>query len=521
MTDWKKVLHKYRFILISLLVYYVTHLIYLTRLPIFNDESIYLDWAWTHVHIPGRLFDSLLDAKQPLMIWIFSIAERFFSDPLLAGRVTSVVIGSLTLMGLYKLAARFFNEQTAAVAALLYSVIPIFVFYNRQALMEAGVACVGVWSLIALISLLDKPTIKNGALLGVALGVGFFIKSSSLLFLVPSVLILGFFLIRDKKIALVKASVVSLVSILLVDLPLFFQPLFWKTFSSNDRYSYTLKELLEFPVISWFKHLLVFFEIGLVFVTPLVFLLFFIGMHQFWRSKNKDQRIFLIYFLGALLLEIIVGRSQSQRYLVPFLPFIVIPVALLLAELWKGNLLKKLVVVVSGLLPLLITLMMVVNPLNYIEETSKISSYADSGHIRGQTSGYGIKEAMEYISDNSSEAQLSMIFIAPNLGNPENAVDIYSQRDPHLLAFYIESQFFEGLNEYECFTSKYPAFFVTREDQLRGLDRFFSLEKTFNNPDGSYSVRIYIPKKECQGKTLSLSDLYQEAIVALLRLKSQ
>src|SRR4030042_6801086 len=81
--------------------YFTFNLLNLTKLPIFNDEAIYLDWAWSYTHTPGHLFDSLLDAKQPLMIWVFAFFENIFADPLIAGRFASVLIGAGTTWGIY------------------------------------------------------------------------------------------------------------------------------------------------------------------------------------------------------------------------------------------------------------------------------------------------------------------------------------------------------------------------------------------------------------------------------------
>src|SRR5258708_36846710 len=115
----KNILQDHRSLIVLLVAYFSTYLINLTRLPIFNDESIYLDWAWSFTHMQGHLFDSLGDAKQPLMIWIFAFFENFFEDPLFAGRFVAVLIGSLTMIGVYQLAEKMFTRRVAGVAALL------------------------------------------------------------------------------------------------------------------------------------------------------------------------------------------------------------------------------------------------------------------------------------------------------------------------------------------------------------------------------------------------------------------
>ncbi len=118
----------------------------LTILPIFNDESIYLDWAIRSTTVPGMLYYSVYDGKPPLMIWLFGISEYFISDPLFAGRLVSVIFGLLTLIGLFFLSRLFLDKKSAYITCLLYIFTPLIYFFNRQALMESGVATAGVWS---------------------------------------------------------------------------------------------------------------------------------------------------------------------------------------------------------------------------------------------------------------------------------------------------------------------------------------------------------------------------------------
>lgn len=470
--------------------------------------------------MPGHLYDSLLDAKQPLMIWVFAFFENFFTDPLFAGRFASVLIGSVTALGIYVVTKKLLNKHTAIIATLLYSIIPIFVFYNRQALMEAAIACIGIWSFNALLNLIHKPTTKNGVMLGVILGLGFFIKSSSLLFIVAATMIVLFYILKKRKTDLVKPYLISIGSFICMNLLLFINPVFWQTFSTNSRYSYTLAELFTFPITAWTSHLLGFFEIGFIFITPLVFLCSIIGIFLMKKQNIKNSTLIFVYFALALLMEIFSGKYQSQRYLVSFLPFLLIPASYVLNILWNGNILKKSVVAFSFLIPLTFSLVLIFNPEHYIIQSSKISGYADLGYVRGQTSGYGINEAMQYIKVHSIQSQPTLVLFGLNAGNPENAVDVYSQKDSQLYALHIASEFFPGVEQYDCLSSKYPTFFVTRNAELAGMDRYFTLEKSFLNPDGKYSVGIYTLKKDCKGKSASLSDFYQGAMERILQIRS-
>lgn len=515
----KRFILRHRLILGLLIFYFIFHLIYLTLLPPFNDESIYIDWAWSDTHLPGHLYDSLVDSKQPLTFWLFGIFERFFSDPLYAGRFVSVLFGAGTLMGIYAVAKRMFDKHIAFLSALVFAIVPIFVFYNRQALMEADVACIGIWAFYALLNLIHKPNIQNGRTLGIIWGIGFLIKSSVLLFVASAVALLFFTILKKEKKEFIKPSLVAIISMLVVDSLLFISAYFWETFSTNDRYSLTFGELIRFPFMTWLTHFWGFIDVGFFFVTPLVFLGGIVGLVLMWRKKVPDSATYIAYFTFALFLEIFLARSQNQRYLMPFLPFFVIPSVYLLTFL-KHTVLRYIATGIFVAVPFVFSLFLIVSPDSYIMHIATVSAYSNKEYIRGQMSGYGIKEVMQYIKTHSISSQPTLIFFALNSGNPENAVDAFADKDPQLFPFHIDGKFFPDITQFQCMTSQYPAFFVTRYDQRVGLDQFFVLAKSFPNPDGKYSIGVYTVKKNCKGKAVSLSDLYQDAMIHFQQIRA-
>ena len=66
-----------------------------------------------------------------------------------------------------------------------------------------------------------------------------------------------------------------------------------------------------------------------------------------------------------------------------------------------------------------------------------------------------------------------------------------------------------------------PKLNITRGNQLKGLDRFFTLEKSFVNPYGNYYVGIYSLKKDCNGVGLSLPDIYHFQINKIIELRTK
>ena len=67
----------------------------------FTDEAIYIRWAQIALQDSSWRFISLTDGKQPMFIWFMILFLKFIKDPLIAGRLVSVVSGIFTLVGLF------------------------------------------------------------------------------------------------------------------------------------------------------------------------------------------------------------------------------------------------------------------------------------------------------------------------------------------------------------------------------------------------------------------------------------
>lgn len=516
----KSWLKKNKFLLLILIFYLVFNSLYLTRLPIFNDEAIYLDWGFVAAHWPGYLYQSMTDGKQPLMMWLFGIASNFSSDPLLSGRFVSVFLGGFSLVGLYLLAKTLFNEKVGLFTAIIFAITPIFVFYNRQALLESGLIFAIVWSVYYFLKFIQKPSNKNAILFGVFIGLGLFIKTTILLFVLPMTIIIIWHIISKKRTDLVTPSFISLGAFIAIDLLILINPDFWKALPANSRYSYTIIELIHFPIISWVNNLFGFLEIGLFYVTPILFILSFVGIFLIARTKKSKNLIFLIIFCLALLFEIFLTRTQSQRYLVPFLPFLAICIAYVLNIIWnvkKYQLLQRAFVSLIIILPLISSFYLMFNPYQYISKLSNYSKYSETAYIWGQTSGYGVNELVNFVKSETG-SDIGYVFIALNAGNPENAIDVYSLKTDNILTFRMDSRLFPGIENYSCLSSNKPFFYIARKDQRSGMDRFLELKKTIPGKDNDYFINVYGLNK-CEKVDLAVEDLYGPSIVELFNRK--
>src|SRR3989344_1978316 len=88
-----------------LLGYLITRLYGIMSLPLFTDEAIYTRWSQIARYDANWRFISLTDGKQPSFVWFDMIVMRLANDPLLAGRLVSVLAGIVALVGIYFLAS--------------------------------------------------------------------------------------------------------------------------------------------------------------------------------------------------------------------------------------------------------------------------------------------------------------------------------------------------------------------------------------------------------------------------------
>jgi hypothetical protein len=108
----------------------------------FCDEATYLNWARLIRNSPiEHAFVSMQDNKLPLHYWILALAWHLDKDPILTGRMLSVILGALTLIP----AARLCRELSTLADSpalfrltflLLMITCPLVAFNQRFALAE-------------------------------------------------------------------------------------------------------------------------------------------------------------------------------------------------------------------------------------------------------------------------------------------------------------------------------------------------------------------------------------------------
>lgn len=478
-------------------LYFLLRLPFITRLPIFNDESIYLDWANRIIQGAVSPFYSLYDGTQPLLLWVFGAFSKVFPDPLFAGRLVGVLAGFAAMIGLYKLGKRVAGWEVASLAALFYIATPLFVFFDRQALMESSIAAIGVWSFYLLVGFLQSWRLKDMALLGILLGFGFFIKSSAAVFLAPVVTILfaSFYYFPRRRRELAVGAFSLIVLFLVTVTPLFFQEQARTIFSGSNRYIMSFSELLRFPVRVWSSNLVNALEILFWHLFPSTFI--FAGFAAFLSFKKKDIRgLPWLWFLLSLLLVVLLARSVHPRYLVAYTAPIIIFAAQ--GALYLIKKFSKVLLFLAVGLPLAVSLVLIFSPRSYLELLAKFTKTSDlQTYVWADTSGYGIDQVRAFLEE---EARVSPVFVGVRLdsGNPESAMFAYygANKNRRIQAIYFDKRVIDVPETLEFIESTVPLIFISRSENLAGMEKYLTEVKRFYKPDKVHFIGVYTLKEK-------------------------
>lgn len=504
MTVFRRFLLKNKTILMLSFIYFLFRLINLTSIPIFNDEAIYLDWGWREIHYPNNLFYSLFDGKQPFLMWMFGISESFFSDPLFAGRLISVITGFLTGLGIYYIGKKYFGRNIARYSFLFYIVIPLFSFFDRQALMESAISSVGVWSCYFLINIFNEKDRKSSIMLGIILGIGFFIKSTVLIFFISAIILSFFYLIKQadkQKKKIIQYIFLSFLISQIILIFLYTQDKFWSSLSMNNRYSLTITEIMSFPFSRWFQTIKNSLELEFWYLTPLPLILGTAGIINIFK-RNTKRKYIACWFLINMIFMIFFARDISARYIVPFLPLFTIFICYFLFEVLKTKKTFSMVLFfLYVLFPSLITIVQIFSPLDYfyfLDKLTKLSQKQE--YVAGWTSGYGVRDTYEFIKEKNKN-NFAVVGVRLDAGNPENAIFTYFYKEANIKPIFLDSK---GLSpnilSSNCIKSNIPIYFVSRSNQLAGLDKFLYEIKRFYKPEGKEYIGIYRLRNDCKDK---------------------
>ncbi|MFH2019524.1 MAG: glycosyltransferase family 39 protein [bacterium] len=492
MRIWPKLKKRDWYILLAFtLVYFALNLSKLTDLPIFVDESIYLRWAQIAWHDPSWRFISLTDGKQPLYIWFVIPFMKYIADPLVAGRVASVVAGYFTLLGSGYSAYLLKNKKLALIVMLFVLTSPYIFFYNRFAVMESLLTAYGVWILAISVLLAKYKRLDLTMILGFFLGFGMLVKSSALFFIILSPV--AYLLYPNHKPLFSKQTIRYLLLILvacgIATLIYNVQRLSpWMSVISEKNASFTVpyREIFSHPDRLWSNSMKI-INWHFAYSTIPISLLTLVGFYLLART-NLSLFIVLLLWVGVQLGgTVAIAKFYAPRYISFITPFILIVAAygISIIKNSKQLFITTLLVLV---LPTSLLIKLITDPFNYPYVKT------DEGYVNGWSAGNGTKQIADWaVSRTNTTNKPMIIFTEGTFGILPHGLELYT--DARAPALTIRGLYpittIPPLETLESVTTNPETYLILNNTQTTGSQPGLELVSEYPKKDPAYSMRLY------------------------------
>ncbi len=325
------------FIVLSL--FGITRFLNLSGFPLFTDEAIYIHWAQIMRADWDDLFISKMDGKQPLFMWLVALALSFKLDPLITGRLITVLASLFSIVGIFYIGKTLFNPRVGFFSALSWIFCPYLLFFDRLALVDGLLSAFGVWSVATAVYIVKNPKsrILPYLVLGGFLGCAYMTKATALLLVpIPFVFL---WLGREKgKWQWVYKSILALGCAAIVALPYFLSQT-GLAISDRDLIVHrqdlvlTPSELLSLPWAIWYRNAEIIWEFYCAYITwPVLALLGFAAASIFFEKNYLGMGV-VFWAVFPTLAIILVAKGFFSRYFVIALPPLTILAAAALEKL--------------------------------------------------------------------------------------------------------------------------------------------------------------------------------------------
>lgn len=370
-------------VILVFFVFLLVRLIVLDRLPIFTDESIYIVWGLKINSNFSNWVIPVLNGKQPATALLMGFSQMLPLAPMYAARLVSVILSCLTFVAVVLIGKKIKKENSLGLLGLLLAFCPYLVFYDRLALSEAGVVasfCFALWAILE----------GRGFLVGIILGLGWWVKSTVLVGFLAALLTAYLF---DKK--LIPRIIIGF---LVVTAPLLLNPIFGEISKRETT------DWISVDPVFWARN----------FIWAVSYLIGYLALPLYWKKTNdKTILTILIWFAATFFVEIFIAKAFYARYLV-----LVAPLALLLT--WVQS--KKMSVILLAA-SISVSFLAVFYPLqlgNYLNHFGQ-AGVDFRQYIVGWSSGYGLPQAANYLIEKSKMGKLTLS-VGPESGNPNDAM---------------------------------------------------------------------------------------------------
>lgn len=468
----------------TFLLFMLTRIVFILRYPVFNDEAIYMRYGKIMIESAQRFYSVSVIGKQPLMYWLYAFSGKVIDEPLLGARFISLGIGILGFYGLYGLTKQVAGHGTALLACLIYVGTPMFLLFDGLAVVDGALVCLVIWVLWLGLSLIKRFTWWKIGVLGFQLGLAFWIKTTGLV-LAP-VILFAVLLTRINKKTSTEFAILSLFVVYFIAFfsvaPLVFRSEFESVLKYQRDYALTIQEVLAFPLAHWAANSGYIAEVFFGYLLPFTPLMATVAIVRKYRDI---QVIFLVLSFFALLAPLVLtARGIQMRYVV----FSAVPLLPLAAMGIRRY--TKVGAFAVGIMIVAATILAINAPL-FFQTYPQKSVYAGENwqYIKGWPSGYGVMEALAFV-DRDRNGRPVFVGVRWDSGNPEDTILLYAAKIPGMSTMFFDPKMEEFPNLVRKYSS-IPMYFITRDHQTAGLDKYLLLLQEFKKPNSQESVKVY------------------------------
>ena len=385
--------------------YALTHLLFLTRLPIFIDEAVNINRA-------EDIFESfhnfknygLWDGKW-LTVKIMGVFLTLPVDPLLSMRLSAVLFGASTVVASVAIGRMLFSWREGLLAGGLFALLPYTFFINRVAVSDNYLVAFGACVLLLSITVVRSTSRAYMALLAIAMIASILSKLSGVvLMMVPVLAALVLTPPPEWRRSLLRVSPALLSGVVVLGI------LIWKgsgTTQVGERA--TILDLAGLAhniglASDWFWSLL----------TPPLAIVAVLAAIAALQIRERRYTFLTLVALGAVVPFVLLTRGIAPRYFL----FAVLPTSLLLARLTlisgsytmsRISSLRSLsyrrtasVAMAVGAMALLIWPVLLSATILFRPEKAKLPGDIRSQFVTGRGAGYGLTEMAEYLEGRAA-----------------------------------------------------------------------------------------------------------------------
>ncbi|HWY80127.1 MAG TPA: glycosyltransferase family 39 protein [Candidatus Sulfotelmatobacter sp.] len=415
-------------------LYFFTRIYHLLTLPIFTDEAIYIRWSQIAANDANWRFISLTDGKQPMYVWIAMLFIKILHDPLLAGRLVSVLSGFISMIGMFFLGREVFkNTKIGLLTSFVYVLFPFALVYDKLAVYDSLVAMFMIWALYCTILLVRYVRLDLGMILGMVIGGGMITKSSAdfgYILLPFSLLLFPFKKNYDKK-RMLHFIIFALVSVIIANAIyaiLRLSPFYYIIGQKNLTFIYSFNDWIFQPFAFFIGNMK---GLGGWFIDYMTAPFLVLAAASFFVDKKffREKLLLFIWFIFPFMALAFFGKVIYPRFIL----FMTMPI-IVLGTYTLFSLMQKIKQFGLQLLFFIVFLsMFLVNDYYLLTDFAKASiPQSDKEQlINGWPAGEGVTQTVSFLQ---KQAQQGKVYVGTEgtFGLMPYALEMYLDKNPHI-----------------------------------------------------------------------------------------